>query len=919
MGTPNLNLIPLDQEELDLEPLDLIPLQSEQPSTFRRFWNTINAPTWEGPSRLGRQIAQSMDPVESREIKGLDDINRALFAGITEGVGDVASALTSPINAILSLIGVGEIGAAYKGLKGATTAAGLTRKALSAPIAAHGIEQAFNPFKDRTLAERAMGVAEIAGGGLGMKIPITQPRIPAIQPKPQLALSPTIEAQLSGFDTPIQIDLPLLYPENIIPEALRPRAAQTMTRALAGDIPPETIPKPKIEFESAPKLDLIPDPITTDLKGGTAAIRPGETILPSANQIRESYRNTQLPIDNEVINAVPDPIKGPLAQLIQEESALPSPWKSVRTVLRQLSPELWRREVRSVQISRQYDAEWVPAFESALRKLTKLEKENFGAYVEGTIQSQSPAVQDAVNIWRAVESSIGDEASRTGLRLYKGKEYIPFQKNTDKYWPRIPKERYNEPGLLERLMKGGMTRNEAQRVITHYQNTGEIVIGPQHARIGRADVPYRLDADAGLAHIRAMSKRIAQHRELGPLDIEGKGAEGVADLIEATKDPRLTNTLMRRLVGREEHSNPRLVKILDGLRKYTVMTKLQNFTIPNIILGQPQTALKASRHPMAALTEITNLFKRRYRDDLAKSGAWQNFNYTVAEELKGRDIYFIGTGETFNRGIAAATGKAVAKEAFAELKRNPNSKLAIGELTELVLDPIDTLLKQTELSPSQLTMAAGRMAEVTQGLNVPGNLPYWASQPVKGPLEFGGQLVWQLKKMGYQATKNTWDSIDPRKVGPVESAKNVGIWLTLSQIAGELTGDTKTFLRGLWKGDPESEVAARGDWWLEGAGISPTLIEEVSNISGVEPQVIARLLDNWTQAFFLGLPADLLMSSSYGPAGLSNALFGPIMGDIGKFVYNVSKLNFKGIGKETVRSAPVPGSSGLAESIFEED
>ncbi len=734
------------------------------------------------------------------------------------------------------------------------------------------------------------------GGGTALTLP----------DRSNIPIPPTAGETRLGFDPVSGSDLE--YPLNVVPEAVRPRRAQTVIRSLAGDVK-EVPPGPKIEFQNEQPVKRTPTTLQNDLKGGTAAIQPGESWPPI---FKKASKNTGVQLDEQIVNAVPPPLKEPVVKLVAEESQLPSPWKSIRTVLKELSPELWRREVRSVQLARQYDARWVPAFEGALQKLTKVEKENFGAFVEGSAPITSPTVQEAVNVWKQVESSIGDEAASRSLRLYKGKEHVPFQKNTENYWPRIPKERYNDKTLLETLIEKGMSRNEAKRVVNHYIQEGEIIIGPQHSRVGRTDVPYRMDADAGLQHIRAMSKRIAQHRELGPLDVEGKGAEGISDLIEGTKDPTLTLALMRRLIGREEKTNPKLGRILDWSRRYTAMTKLQNFTIPNMILGQPATIMRATRHPLASIKEVGKLFSERYRADLAKSGAWQNFNYAVVEELKGRDIYLIGAGETFNRGIAGAVGKAVAREAFRELKANPNSKKAIGELSELVLEDMGNLLRQPELTPAQLDMAAGRMAEVTQGLNVPGNLPHFASEPVRGPLSFANQLAWQLKKMGYQATKNVWDSI---KANP---AINIPVWLALSQIAGELTGDTKTFWRGLWKGDPETEIANRGNWWIEQSGISQSAIQQVADTSGVDPQIIARLLDNWTQAFFLGLPADLLMSTAYGPAGLADSLFGPTFGDMRKFVYNVSKGNMKGVLKDMIKMLPVPGSSGLADALMED-
>ena len=706
----------------------------------------------------------------------------------------------------------------------------------------------------------------------------------------------------------------LPYPLDFMPEAVRPRSTQEVTRALGGErfssplregepigfgneLPPKSI-KPKVP-----------------LRDPTRALEPGEPIMPSAlkSAAKKARENTKLNIDEMAVESAPSQLREPLAKLIAQESKMPSPWRSTRTVLNDLSPELARRDKRAVQITRQYDAQYVPEFEKAVRGLTNKEKENLGAYVEGSVPITSPSVQKAVNIWKQIESSIGDEASRVGLRLFtEGKKFVPFQKNTQNYWPHIPKERLAEAGLRERLMDSGMTRAEAERVIKHYQKEGELIIGPQHARKVGSEIPYRLDADVGITHIRAMSKRMAQHREFGPMDIAGKGIEGIADLIEATKDPDLALKIMKRLIGREEKSNPILTKWLDRSRKYAALTKLQNFTLPNMILGQGPTSLKGSSYPIEAGKEIFKLFSKRYRDDLAKSGIWQNFSHTLAEEMSHLDPYLIGAGETFNRGIAGAVGKAVAREAHRELRRNPNSARAAKELGELVLEDINKLVSQDQLTNNQLNMAAGRMAETTQGLNVPGNLPFWASDPLTGPMSFIGQLMTQFKKMGYQATKSVWDSM------AANPKVNIPLWLAVSQIGGELTGDTKALLRGLWKGTSEEDIAKRGDWWLGESGISGPAIEELSQASGIPAEVIARMVDNFTQYFFLGLPADLLMSSSYGPAGLATAAFGPVISDISKFANQIFSGNVEGIEKDILKSLPLPGSAGLADAVMED-
>jgi len=716
-----------------------------------------------------------------------------------------------------------------------------------------------------------------------------------------------------GFDAVSQG--PLEYPLNVVPESVRPRFSQEVTRSLSREAPAEMTEAEKFTFENEQVPPKAPEPLPRE---GT---RLGTDILlpPAIKQARQARTNTGLNIDEATVARVPEPLQAPIQAMIETESKLPSPWKTVYTQLEQLSPTLAVKAKRAVQITRQYDAQWIPDFEHAINKLSTQQKTNFGSYVEGTLPITDVKVQKAVDIWRTVENAIGDKATDSGLRLFTdSKKWIPFIKNTENYWPHIPTEKQGT-GIIQKLVDSGMSRSEAKRVEGYYRKNGELIVGAQHAREVKSNIPYRMDADAGLQHIRSMSKRIAQHEEFGPMDVKGKGAEGISDLIEATKDPNLASKLMERIIGRDERSNATLNKWLDRSRKFAALAHLQNFTLPNMILGQGTTALKSSRYPIASMKEVLNLFSKRYRGEMARSGVWQNFNHTLAEEMSRFDPYMIGPGETFNRGIAGAVGKAVAREALKELRRNPASKAARQELSNLVLEDVDQVVRQNELTSKQLDMAAGRMAEVTQGLNVPGNLPFDWSNPVSNIPNFAAQLMLQFKKMGYQATKNVWDSIDPRKVGVAQSAKNVALWIGISQVVGELTGDIKAGARGLWTGNPDERVRDRGDWWLNSNGISSDMIDGVASNAGVPPEMIARMLDNASQSFMLGLPADLIMSSTYGPASLLSALSGPVISDAAKLFYYSLTGNFRGLGKEAIKMAPVPGSSGLSESIFTED
>lgn len=723
-----------------------------------------------------------------------------------------------------------------------------------------------------------------------------------IPDRPGLELPAIPGSNQLGFAAASRADLP--YPLNIAPEAVRPRQAQTVQSALA----PE-----RFATREEPRVVKPNEPIIEPIQEYTAEGQPMQ--LPSApprksiRELREAERVTdelrtrattlanKTGLNERVLNQAavnsPEPIQKAIVQLSREESKRPSVITNVYSEIKKLSPVLYQKANRAVLLARQYQAEWIPALEQSIRKLSKTEKLNFGAYVEGAAPITSPRVQEAVNAWRQVESSIGDTATAKRLRLYVDeKEHIPFQKHAENYWPHIPQEELVKGDFVERMVKEGVPRAEAQRISKHYQRTGEIVVGPQHAREVGKVFPYRLDADAALIHIRTMSKRIAQHEEFGPLDIMGKGEEGISDLIEGTTDPTLATKLMERVIGRDERADPKLMKFLDFSRQAAALTKLQNFTLSNMYLGQIPTALKASRHPIEAGKEIFKLFSKQYRNEMQLSGVWQNFTHGFVEEMSKLDPYQIGKGETFNRAISGAVGKGMAKAYLADLRKNPMDKLARSELADLLLEDVDQVIKQKELTENQLRMAAARMAEMTQGLNVPGNLPYFASNPVTGssPERFAVQLALTFKKMGYMVTKSVKDSI------MADPVRNIPTWIVMSQLMGEATGDTKAFLKGMWTGDPMGAIANRGAF-------------------------AERMGSNALQSFMLGLPYDLISSSSYGPFGLMSAAAGPVISDASKLansLYQAGKGKFKPLARQAISALPLPGSTGLADELLKD-
>lgn len=178
------------EEELDFQPLDFQPIQTEsipvqsagpiqsEPS----LWDRLNTPLTDAPSRFASSIASNMDaPALATSPTGKGGIQdflmksaaqaRGFGAGVTEGIGNFASEMTSPINLASTVLSAGSGGAAKMGL--AKVAKALWAAGL-APSAAQGAHGASEVYGGETIADKGMGLIEIAGALSGFKKPSTK-------------------------------------------------------------------------------------------------------------------------------------------------------------------------------------------------------------------------------------------------------------------------------------------------------------------------------------------------------------------------------------------------------------------------------------------------------------------------------------------------------------------------------------------------------------------------------------------------------------------------------------------------------------------------------------------------------------------------------------------------------------------------
>lgn len=146
-------------------PADNTNPSPEHGSFLSRAWHAISDPLTDAPSRFAKSVGDYIDQ-PSVDRSPLSAQLHGFVAGGLQGIGDLVSGATSPINLATMAATGGASAAESGGYEEIANALRLAGKATSAPVIAHGASETFSP--DSTTGERAQGVVEMAGGGAGM-------------------------------------------------------------------------------------------------------------------------------------------------------------------------------------------------------------------------------------------------------------------------------------------------------------------------------------------------------------------------------------------------------------------------------------------------------------------------------------------------------------------------------------------------------------------------------------------------------------------------------------------------------------------------------------------------------------------------------------------------------------------------------
>lgn len=546
--------------------------------------------------------------------------------------------------------------------------------------------------------------------------------------------------------------------------------------------------------------------------------------------------------------------------------------------------ELYRRMARSANFKRQNYTRWHEPIAKAMKGVSDEIKENFADYYEG--RKQVPADQRAgynklASEVKRVSDEIGREAEESGMLMQDSEgNMVPFKRHTEgPYFPHrlTEAELANKPKFVDRMIKKGYSRQDAVKVYNNMKKYAEFLSPAQHERFG-AEFEYRKDIGTFLEHAEGMSKKVAVTKEFGPSDItdsfdkNGKRI-GVSDIIEATDKPEQARQILSRYLNRDEPAKRYIQQLNNRARAAETWLHLAMFRVSNLGSHLPLMLKSGLRNYGVNLTKA--IFKDLEQANLAREAGTQYHLTSTAVEnphsALAAKLYGIESSESFARRVSAGAGRDYVTQVFDKLKSGRvKGKVAVryrNILEDLLLEDSDSVLKQKGLTHDQQLMAAGRMSEVTQGLPESYKVPHGWSNP-------NAQSFLIFEKYALQGTKAIKDAIlkDPHP------AMKIGELFVLSQVLGEVIGDTKAAVTGgggalLHGKDPEEIVNAaiekvrdRGKW--------------ASKITTTGNEVVNRFTVNLLQSWALGLAGDIMETMTGAPGDIALRFIGPFYSDL---------------------------------------
>lgn len=495
-------------------------------------------------------------------------------------------------------------------------------------------------------------------------------------------------------------------------------------------------------------------------------------------------------------------------------------------------------------------------------------------------------------------------------------------------------------GIRKDLEAKGLNEDEIQAKMSHISKTREHRVGLERAPT--EEKGFRKDPNVLIEALRDTAHRVEKVDNFGAKDLNDPDSI-ISKLIANSESPKR----MRELVGRSLRGNPRASEttksIIGGLKTWATASALSQASISQIAGMVPILARSGIRNTANGLVEAFK--KDEAHGYLRNMNAYRDFSSHFDDSKWGDFLYkkfgIEGMQNAMNHW-AGRTGLAEAKTLFEKLKQNPSHELTRTRLRDLILDDINMVLKQDDLSDKQLQRAMTRMAEITQGSPDLEKLPYhWQGDGFR-------QIPQIFMKMGFQGTKaikdgfakEDWHKTLPKVIGGgllageligdvKEIPKTVGE-VAASEIgqALDLTGDNRDFFPEYWENIGGKDLTASLSG-TEGYGKKPddtqdrfqytrrmlkeNLPKDIADWA--ENEDVVRAVSNVINSYTFGMGTDALLSAAEMASSRSpeTASLKPFWAwdEYTKFMEGLQDIrqgNLQDPGREFVRRLPIFGS-----------
>lgn len=523
--------------------------------------------------------------------------------------------------------------------------------------------------------------------------------------------------------------------------------------------------------------------------------------------------------------------------------------------------------------SRQLGGEYSLRFDKAFRELSKPEQSRLIKILDGQekMTYDTPInIQNAYNQVRSGTKELGESMEKSGVHLKVGPgESIPFKMMEGEYFPRnYPPDFWDarKPDIYAKLTAEGIAPEEISKIIENAKMFGESYLSPQHART--SNIPgYLEDPRILRQYAYDVTERVSRAEKFGVRDI-GDAKSPISQLIAKTTNPEKATKLLTEYFDRGTKHPDWSYKVADKVTKFEVATKLSQFALNNMTDVATLPVATDIRSSLKGIAQTVFDYSKS-KDIAMESGnlaiLQQEALHDIGMGSKLSKIYGINTVEEFLRTTQAMTGRAYVKSLFKDLKAKPADVTLRARFGRFVDGDIDSILKQDELTPTQIKQASGRTSELSASVPTKSSLPpgFTDVNPIlRVPLLF--------KRFAVSTTRNLKNTImnEPTHMGKVQKA---GTALLAYAIAGEAVGDLKAVANGLVShmtgDDKESiteKVAKRGSENLYSTGYAPA----------------DRMIANAMQSWLFGILGEAGEAVTHGAKGVAGFLGGPVLGDV---------------------------------------